>query len=257
MIQQASHKSVFAPDVIVKDASLVYENKLLFEHLHLFLPKGQWTCLLGPSGIGKTTLLRLLAGLPLNAKAKADIQVSDNLPLKGRVAYMAQSDLLLPWATVLENIFIGKKLRNETIQTEDRIKAQSLLDVVNLAAYANAYPATLSGGMKQRVALARTLFEDKALVLMDEPFAAIDAITKWRLQELFAQLLQQKTVLLVTHDPVEALRLGHRIHILAGQPAIVDEPLILTSDTPRDLNHPCWLEWQQHLITRLKRTCEC
>ena len=132
------------------------------------------------------------------------------------VAYMAQQDLLMPWLSALGNVSLGARLRGEK---PDRGRALAMLDRVGLGAEADALPHTLSGGMRQRVALARTLMEDRPIVLMDEPFSALDAITRIRLQELAAGLLAGRTVLLVTHDPLEALRLGERIYVMAGRPA--------------------------------------
>ena len=132
------------------------------------------------------------------------------------VAYMAQQDLLMPWLSALGNVSLGARLRGEK---PDRGRALAMLDRVGLGAEADALPHTLSGGMRQRVALARTLMEDRPIVLMDEPFSALDAITRIRLQELAAGLLVGRTVLLVTHDPLEALRLGERIYVMAGRPA--------------------------------------
>ena len=132
------------------------------------------------------------------------------------IAYMAQQDLLMPWLSALGNVSLGARLRGEK---PDRGRALAMLDRVGLGAEADALPHTLSGGMRQRVALARTLMEDRPIVLMDEPFSALDAITRMRLQELAAGLLAGRTVLLVTHDPLEALRLGERIYVMAGRPA--------------------------------------
>ncbi|HJO88014.1 MAG TPA: ATP-binding cassette domain-containing protein, partial [Rhodospirillales bacterium] len=112
-------------------------------------------------------------------------------------------------------------------------------------------PTKLSGGMRQRTALARTLMEDRPVVLMDEPFSALDAITRIRLQDMAAELLNDRTVLLVTHDPLEALRLGDRIHVLAGRPVTLDEPLIPVGVRPRDLHDPAVLAGQADLLERL------
>ncbi|MCY4407726.1 MAG: ABC transporter ATP-binding protein [Rhodospirillaceae bacterium] len=183
---------------------------MLFDGLELALERGRWTCLLGPSGVGKSSLLRVIAGL--------ERLESGNLSVLGgaSVAYMAQQDLLMPWLSALGNVCLGARLRGEK---PDHERALALLGRVGLGAEADALPRTLSGGMRQRVALARTLMEDRPIVLMDEPFSALDAITRMRLQELASGLLAGRTVLLVTHDPLEALRLGERIYVMAGRPA--------------------------------------
>ncbi len=196
--------------VRIEGARFGFEGALLFDGLDLALEQGRWTCLLGPSGVGKSSLLRVIAGLErLEGGALA---VRDDAP----VAYMAQQDLLMPWLGALGNVSLGARLRGER---PDRARALALLERVGLGAEADALPRTLSGGMRQRVALARTLMEDRPIVLMDEPFSALDAITRARLQELAAGLLAGRTVLLVTHDPLEALRLGERIYVMAGRPA--------------------------------------
>lgn len=233
--------------VSVHAARLQYAGKVLFADLDVTLAAGAITCLLGPSGVGKSSLLRLVAGLA-PAGASDRMSCSDGRPLEGRVAYMDQRDLLLPWLSVIDNVVIGHRLRGATI---DRARAAALLEQVGLAGHARALPATLSGGMRQRAALARTLMEDRPVVLMDEPFSALDAITRFRLQALAAALLAGRTVLLITHDPFEALRLGHRIHVMAGRPAALDDPLVPPGLPPRDPSQPALAPLHRDLLARL------
>ena len=233
--------------ISVKADRLAFGDTVLFEHIAFDLPAGEWTCLLGPSGVGKTTLLRLIAGLIPSAE-NISAHCSDELPLQGRTAYMAQQDLLMPWLSALENIMLGAKLRN---QTPEKDRAHDLLARVGLSANANDLPSKLSGGMRQRVALARTLMEDRPVVLMDEPFSSLDAISRIRIQEMAAELLADRTVLLVTHDPLEALRLGDRIHVMSGRPVILDAPLQPSGTRPRDLHDPELLKGQADLLERL------
>jgi putative hydroxymethylpyrimidine transport system ATP-binding protein len=202
----------------------------VLENLHLTLQAGKITCLLGPSGVGKSSILKSISGfIPL--EPGSEIRTSDGYPLNTRISYMDQHDLLLPWASVLDNLAIGARLRGEIPDIE---KAGKLLDQVGLEGRAQNRPEALSGGMKQRVALARTLIDDYPVVLMDEPFSALDAISKFHLQALAAKLLIGKTVLLITHDPMEALRIGHVIHVLSGSPAVLSPPLIPEGELPRD-----------------------
>ena len=210
--------------VYVEGARFGFEGTLLFDGLELALERGRWTCLLGPSGVGKSSLLRVIAGL--------ERLESGSLSVLGdaSVAYMAQQDLLMPWLSALGNVSLGARLRGET---PDRTRALAMLERVGLGAEADALPRTLSGGMRQRVALARTLMEDRPIVLMDEPFSALDAITRMRLQELAAGLLAGRTVLLVTHDPLEALRLGERIYVMAGRPATLQRASAPDGAPPR------------------------
>jgi len=216
----------------LSNASLIYQNKLIFEDLSLSLPENQWTCILGPSGVGKTSLLRLIARLPVDGKTKFSCDISPN-----DIAYMAQTDLLLPWLDILDNMLIGFKLRGEKISVTQKSEAIQLLEKLGLAKLIHQKPHQLSGGERQRVALARTLFEHKKIILMDEPFSALDAITKHKLQALSAEYLKNKTILLITHDPLEALRLGYLIYVLAGSPAILSHPISLSSTTPRDIQN--------------------
>ncbi len=237
--------SVF--DVDVRAAGVAYGGVPLFDGLDLRLAAGRTMCLLGPSGVGKSTLLRLIAGL-VPAEPGTRIAAGDGRPLDGRIAWMAQQDLLCPWLDVRDNVLIGSRLRGEPA---DFARAQALIDAVGLADKSDAMPATLSGGQRQRVALARTLMEDRPLVLMDEPFGALDTITRWRLQELAATLLAGRTVVLVTHDPREALRIGHEIRVISGQPARLGEPLHPPGEVPRPLESPDLLALETHLIGEL------
>ena len=242
--------SLTASPVAVKlrGACLTYTGVVLFDGLDLDLEAGCFTCLLGPSGVGKSSLLRLLAGLA-EAVRVAELSCSDGLPLVGRIAYMAQQDLLLPWLTVLENVTLGSRLRGEKT---DLNKALSLLVQVGLVECANLRPAALSGGMSQRAALARTLMEDRPVVLMDEPFSGVDALTRLRLQTLAATTLSRRTVLLVTHDPIEALRLGHHILIMNGLPAGLQTLPDLPGAPPRDPTEPAVQAAYRQLLRRLE-----
>ena len=226
--------------------ALSYDGQPLFSDLNFCLEPGRWTCLLGPSGVGKSSLLRMIAGLlPLE---HGEIYSSDQKDLAGRLTWMGQQDSLLPWLTAEQNVLLGARLRGDP---QDHARAATLLDQVGIEAQATQLPATLSGGQRQRVALARTLMEDRPLVLMDEPFSALDAITRTRLQALAARLLHGRTVLLVTHDPMEALRLGHRIYVMAGRPATVEAAKAPRGDPPRALDDHDLLERQADLLARL------
>jgi putative hydroxymethylpyrimidine transport system ATP-binding protein len=233
-------------DIAVEQASIGYAGTALFHGLDFTLAGGQWTCLLGSSGVGKSTLLRLIAGLVRPDRGR--VSCSDGRPLAGRLAWMGQDANLLPWLSVMGNVTLGARLRGERA---DPAAAAALLARVGLAGQQGQLPATLSGGERQRAALARTLMEDRPVVLTDEPFSALDAITRARLQALAAQLLAGRTVLLVTHDPLEALRLGHRIQVMAGQPARIEEPICPAGTPPRDLHDPALLARQGDLLARL------
>lgn len=236
-----------SPAVLVRHASLRYQDKILFDELSFHLAAGKTTCLLGRSGVGKSRFLQLIAGLN---SASAHITTCDQKGLVGRLAYMPQADTLLPWLTILNNAVLGHRLRRGH---KPYAQARELLTQLGLGDTLNKYPAQLSGGMQQRVALARVLLENRPVVLMDEPFSALDALTRHQLQDLTAQALKDRTVLLVTHDPLEALRLGHHIAIMSGEPAKIDAiSCELIDSPPRSLNNTELLQWQAKLLHKLQ-----
>ncbi|WP_373939202.1 ABC transporter ATP-binding protein [Vibrio kanaloae] len=251
--------SVNTVGVQLSNATLRYRDSeyATLSGLSLSLNAGKWTVLLGRSGCGKTTVLRYLAGL-LDDKVEwqGTLATSDELPLTDRIAYMAQQDLLLPWLSVIDNVCLSHRFQNpasdKAVQTN---QALELLAAVGLADYANAMPDQLSGGMRQRVALARTLMQDKPVVLMDEPFSALDAVTRHKLQSLACELLRDKTVVLITHDPQEAVRLADNLYVLQGTPANAQSLSVPLTSTPRVLDGEC-AELQQAILDQLERDYE-
>ena len=230
----------------LSDITLGYDGVTLFASLDFHLESGRCTCLLGPSGVGKSSLLRVIAGLlPVD---RGGVSCSDGGLIENRIAWMGQSDGLLPWLSVLENVCLGSRLRGDP---PEHGRAERLLFDLDIETLADRLPSTLSGGQRQRVALARTLMEDRPLILMDEPFSSLDAITRSRLQDLAATALIGKTVLLVTHDPLEALRLGHRIHVMTGTPATIEPALCPEGAPPRALSDRALLDLQATLLNRL------
>ncbi|MDF2940636.1 MAG: tauB [Gammaproteobacteria bacterium] len=239
--------------ISIQHAYLKFKDQLIFSDLNLSFQTGQWTCLLGGSGVGKTSLLRLIAGLT-NQRKQAFTEASANIEpnLKSQVIYMAQQDGLLPWLNALDNVLHCKRLEGYDPALYVS-QAKALLKQVGLQDFYDYFPANLSGGMRQRVALARTLMADKPIVLLDEPFSALDAISRYRLQELASDCLKGRTVIMVTHDPLEALRLGHEIKILAGKPAQLVEVIELDHQSPRDIEDPKLLALYKHILDLLKR----
>lgn len=208
---------------IVVSGDLGLGGRRLITGLRLDFAEGCWNVLLGTSGLGKTSLARLIAGLPTKAVLDGTIRDRRGAPIApGQVAMMAQNDQLLPWATALECVTICARLRGERA---DRTRAERLLAEMGLAAMAGRRPATLSAGQRQRVALARTLYENRPVVILDEPFSALDVMTRHQMQELAARQLAGRTVILITHDPAEALRLAQRAFILRQDGAVpIDLP---------------------------------
>lgn len=217
-------------------------QETLFSGLDLAIPKGKWTCLLGSSGVGKTTLLRTIAGLPIGGEF---IGTLSGVPEK--LAYMAQQDLLMPWLNVEQNVQLGLRLRGEH---DGSGSARKLLGMVGLAGFERRTIGSLSGGQRQRVALARTLMENRELVLLDEPFSALDARTRSEMQELAANCLKDRTVLMVTHDPGEAARLGNQIYLMTHEGVNAIRPI--HGEPPHPFDSKEVLELQTALLRKLR-----
>jgi NitT/TauT family transport system ATP-binding protein len=189
---------------------------------------GEVVSLIGPSGCGKSTLLNIGSGLTQPSEGAAFVDGERIEGANSHVAFMLQKDLLLPWRTVAENVMFGVEIQNLPF-AERRRRAQALLEKFNLAEFSNHYPHQLSGGMRQRVALARTLAVDPHVLLLDEPFSAVDAQTRMVLQRDLALTLKEagKTALLITHDLTEAVTLSDRVLVMSRRPGtIVDEIMI-------------------------------
>jgi len=193
---------------------------------------GEFVTLIGPSGSGKSTLFNLIVGLL--APDSGEIRVDGEPAQPGRVGYMPQRDLLLPWRTVLDNVILAQEVRGRP-RTEARARARARLPLFGLEAFADAYPAALSGGMRQRAALLRTVLTERDVLLLDEPFGALDALTRRELQDwllgLWAQL--QQTMVFITHDVEEAVYLSDRVIVLSARPARVTQELAVRLPRPR------------------------
>ncbi|CDY76815.1 Hydroxymethylpyrimidine ABC transporter, ATPase component [Caballeronia glathei] len=178
--------------------------------------------IIGPSGCGKTTVFNVIAGLLEPDEGEIEYRGERVDGLRGKVGYMMQRDLLLPWRTVLQNVLIGPELAKMPLG-EARDMAMEYLNTYGLAGFENAYPRMLSGGMRQRVALIRTLINDPDIILLDEPFSALDYQTRLYLEGVLMEAVEtfNKTVVLVTHDIDEAVALSKRVVVLGGRPSHV------------------------------------
>lgn len=204
---------------------LVLEGRVLFDGT-LSIGPG-WTCLMGASGAGKTTLLRTLAGLPTAASLTGHVTRPD------RIGWMAQDDLLQPFLTIAANVSLIDRLSGRG-HNPDRVA--SLLAEVGLDGFGRRAPNSLSGGQRQRVALARALMQDAPVIALDEPFSALDPATRRQMQDSAKRLLEGRSVLMVTHDPAEALRLADRLLILSD--ATLSEIVLPPTVPLRDLTDP-------------------
>ena len=230
----------------IQHLCLQFDRKPLFVDLHFRVEQGEWVVLLGRSGVGKSTLLRAIAGLEDAAITQGHIQFSPHT----KAAWLAQQDSLFPWLSVLDNVQLAQHLSGQK-NTETQAKAKELLHAVGMADHWHKPCYQLSGGQRQRVALARTLMQDADLILMDEPFSALDAVTRLQLQNLACELLQGKTVILVTHDPQEAIRLGEKIYVLQGQPVQIKQVAQLDPIKPHQLHQEALWALQNRLIEQL------
>ena len=228
------------------EGSLKNDQEVLFKNLKLNINLNKWTSIIGQSGSGKSTLLKIIAGMDL-PKIFNNTFISSNTNYS--FSWMAQNDLLLPWASVIENVTLGQKLRREKIDIK---KAKNLLEQVGLINDTKKLPSMLSGGMKQRVALARTLMENKDIILMDEPFSALDSITRSVIQKLTWKLLKNKTVIMVTHDPLEALLLSNNLYFISNKKLM---PIKLPKSKPfRKVNNENLLYSHKYILNKLEKS---
>ncbi len=203
--------------------------------IDLDLSRGEFVSIVGPSGCGKSTLLNLISGLDTDYDGEISLNGNNAVQRIGRVPYMHQRDLLLPWRTVLDNATISLEIRGAG-RRRAREEALVHFDEFGLAEFASSYPSEISGGMRQRVALLRATLPGADLLLLDEPFGALDAITRSSMHTWLSLLLagSERAVLLVTHDVEEALLLSDRVHVLSGRPGRIVATLDVEFPRPRE-----------------------
>lgn len=231
----------------IENLSLNFKGKALFQNLNFRIPKNKNTVLLGSSGVGKSTLLRSLADLENENITSGKIVLQENT----NIAWLSQENSLYPWLSILDNVQLYHHLKGTKTQKTAQ-KAKKILAQVNMLEHLDKKTYELSGGQKQRIALARTLMQEANMILMDEPFSALDAITKIQLQNLTCQLLRDKTVILVTHDPQEAIKLGHYIYILDNQPVQIHKVSSLEGSLPHQLSDEKLWHLQEELLLKLQ-----
>lgn len=204
------------------------------DSISLQVKKGEFVSIVGPSGCGKSTLFNLISGLEKPDQGQIFLEGRDIIGEKGHVSYMLQKDLLLPWRTILDNCLLGMEIQGKS-RGQARKKVHALLEEFNLSVYEKSYPHVLSGGMRQRIAFLRTMLANKEILLLDEPFGALDAYTKSEMHDWLMSVWYKysSTILFITHDVEEALFLSDRIYVLSARPATVKLTLAVNLPRPR------------------------
>lgn len=217
----------------LKNISYSYHNMegetKAIEHLSFSVNAGEFVAIVGPSGCGKSTLLHMIAGLIEPEKGIIRLHQKYLQNPAASIGYMLQKDELLEWRSIYQNVLLGLEIQH-TLSPRTREKAKELLETYGLKQFANARPSELSGGMRQRAALIRTLVLEPEILLLDEPFSALDYQTRLNVSDDIGQIIrtEKKTAILVTHDLSEAISLADRIIVLSGRPATVKQTVKLT-----------------------------
>lgn len=222
-------------DSVYKSYMVDGKREQVLDGVELTVNTGELVSIIGPSGCGKSTLLNIIAGLDRPDAGTVELDGDRDGDRLGKVGYMQQKDLLLPWRTVLDNATLGLELQGVP-RSQARSRALELTTLFGLKGFEYQYPFALSGGMRQRAAFLRTMLLDQDVVLLDEPFGALDALTRVQMQEWLMELWNalKKTIILITHDVEEAILLSDRIYVLSVRPAGVT--MVMEVDLPRPRN---------------------
>lgn len=239
----------------VKDVSKSFDDEKIINKISIELHQGEIVSLLGVSGGGKTTLFNIIAGLSIPDEGSVWLDGEDVTGKPGNVSYMLQKDLLLPYRTVVDNVALPLIIRGMK-KKEAREKAASYFEEFGLEGTEKKYPAQLSGGMKQRAALLRTYLFSEKVALLDEPFSALDMLTKKAVHEWYLDVMEkiQLSTLFITHDIDEAILLSDRIYLLTGKPGEITKEIVIQESKPRakDFNlTEEFLEYKREILAHL------
>lgn len=237
---------------VTKSFTQEENEQVVLQDINLNVEEGEFLCIVGPSGCGKTTLLRMIAGLDFPTSGhimEGDKEISTPNRERG---YVFQQYSLFPWLTVLENVTFGLELKGME-ENERNQKATEYLKMVGLSQFENSYPKELSGGMKQRVAIARSLVNDPHMILMDEPFSALDVQTRHKLQEELVRIWKEekKTIIFVTHNVDEAVFLADRVVVLSRNPGKIIKSFQIEIERIRDRTSTRFLELKKEITSFL------
>jgi ABC-type nitrate/sulfonate/bicarbonate transport system ATPase subunit len=251
----------------VKHVSMAFDQGEILKDISLELNQGELVCLLGASGSGKTTLFNIISGLLEPQQGEIWLNDENITGKPGHVSYMLQKDLLLPYKTVLDNVALPLMIRKKSGEkhawlthkkkAEARKKAASFFETFGIQGYEKKYPHQMSGGMRQRAALLRTYLFSQDIALLDEPFSALDTITKSQMHDWYLHVMEkiQLSTLFITHDIDEAILLSDRIYILSGKPGTIMDEIIIQGKKPRTQEFCLteeFLDYKKKIIQELK-----
>lgn len=239
----------------VCSVSKTFDGKPVLENVSVTLNPGELVCLLGVSGAGKTTLFNIISGLVKPDEGRVLLDGEDITGKPGKISYMLQKDMLLPYRTIEDNVALPLLLKGEK-KAAAREKASALFGQFGLEGTQKQYPAQLSGGMRQRAALLRTYLFSGDVALLDEPFSALDTLTKSAIHRWYLDVMEQirLSTLFITHDIDEAILLSDRIYLLSGQPGRVTDEIVISRPKPRDADFPLsmeFLDYKKRILERL------
>lgn len=236
------------PTIEFRNISKNYDNEesdgtKALDNINLTIKDGEFVCVLGPSGCGKSTLLQIAAGLLPHSEGEILLDGKLQSGASRDIGVVFQDSSLFPWRSIQKNIEFGLELAGADKQ-ERAEKAQKSIEMVGLKGFENKYPHQLSGGMRQRAGIARTLVNDPACILMDEPFSAVDHLTRLTLQDEIIRIWKQekKTIMFITHDVAEAVYLANRVVLLTPRPGRIQRIFDVPNEWPRNRNNPALLD---------------